>query len=107
MAKCVNSTTASQVERRSKLRSIMLMAWSSKRETPTRAFADCLRGAWKYTKASEKYVAQFMKRARANGGVVRFSPDLTRSPIKSSLRGKRYGRRTDYQAAYMTARLGY
>jgi hypothetical protein len=94
-------------QRRNRLRSIMLMAWSIYRYYPERGFADCLRGAWKWTRETDKEAAKFMKRAAKAGGVVRLSADLTRSPIKSSLRGKRYGCRTDYQAAYMTARLGY
>ena len=106
MAKCVNSTTVPQVERRTHLRSIMLMAWSFRRADPARSFASCLRGAWKWSKGMAKEAARFMARARKGGGMVRLSSDLIRSPIRNSLRGKRDGRQADYQAAYMTSRLG-
>lgn len=92
---------------REKLRSIMGVAWSFSRTDPTRAFSDCLRGAWRWCKGMAKTTAAFMKRARKAGGAVKLSADLIKSPIRSSLKGQRYGRRRDYQAAYLTARLGY
>ena len=88
-------------------RTVMLTAWSFRRAEPTRAFADCLRGAWKWIKRLDKATDKFLANARKAGGVVRFSPDLTRSPIRRSLSGQRYASRKAYSAAYMTARLGY
>ena len=92
-------------QHKSSLRSIMLIAWDFRRADPARTFADCLRGSWAWSKRMAKHAAKFMKRA-AKGGVVRLSPDLTRSPIRRSLRGQRYEGQKAYQAAYATAVLG-
>ena len=92
--------------RKSTLRSIMITAWSFRRSEPTRAFADCLRGAWRMIKRLDRATCKFLQRAQKVGGVVRLSPDLTRSPIRSSLSGTRYAGRKAYQAAYHTAWLG-
>ena len=87
-------------------RSVMLTAWAFRREEPSRAFSDCLRGAWRWIKRVDKATGKFLQRAQKAGGVVRLSPDLTRSPIGRSLSGTRYAGRKAYQAAYHTAWLG-
>ena len=87
-------------------RTVMLTAWGFRRSEPCRAFADCLRGAWKWIKRLDKATGKFLQRAQEAGGVVRFSADLTSSPIRRSLSGTRYAGRKAYQAAYHTAWLG-
>jgi hypothetical protein len=85
---------------RSNLRSIMLMAWDFRRGEPGRAFADCLRGAWKLSKKLARAAARIVKQAARNGGHLRLSYDLTRSPTKSELRGQRYAGAKAYSACY-------
>ncbi len=87
-------------------RTVMLMAWASRRAEPTRTFADCLRGAWRWVKGMAADAARIMKRARKAGGVIRYSSDLTKSPIKRSLIGNRGAGTTAYTAAYHTAWIG-
>ena len=84
----------------------MLTAWGFRRAEPTRHFADCLRGAWRMIKRLDNAADKLIARAQKAGGVVRLSPDLTRSPIRRSLSGTRYAGRKAYQAAYHTAWLG-
>ena len=91
--------------RRASLSRLMTMAWDFRRSEPGRAFADCLRAAWKLTKGLAKEAARF--RAKAAGGHVRLSPSLISSPIRRATAGQRYGRARDFQAAYITARVGY
>jgi len=92
--------------RRTQLHHIMSMAWAFRRSEPGRPFADCLRGAWRTAKASAREAARFMAKAKAAGGRVRLSPSLIASPIRRATLGQRYGRTRDYQAAYLTARIG-
>ncbi len=87
-------------------RSVMNIAWSAKRAEPARAFADCLRGAWKWVKASAKHAAKFMAKARRNGGRVNFSGSLIRSPSTASFAGVRYGRTLDRHAGAMISAMG-
>ncbi len=60
-------------------RSVMNIAWSAMRTEPARAFADCLRGAWKWVKKSALAAAKFMARARRTGGQLNLSPRCCRS----------------------------
>jgi hypothetical protein len=85
-------------------RNVMLMAWSFKRSEPGRTFADCLRGAWRFSKRMAETAAAFMRRARAAGGQVRFTRSLIRSPLARKLGP---GSRADYAASYTTAVVGY
>lgn len=89
-------------------RNVMQMAWSFFREArangESRSFADCLRGAWAFSKRLAQTAGQFMARARRAGGRVRLSPSLIRSPLGRSLG---HGTQRDFQAAYLTARIGY
>lgn len=86
-------------------RNVMLTAWSFQRAEPDRPFAECLRGAWKWTKGMAKTAAEFRAKARS-GARVDFSPSLIRSPIQRSLTGQRYAGLRDSQAAITTSRLG-
>ena len=85
-------------------RSVMLTAWGSKRAEPARTFADCLRGAWAFTKRIAKTAAKFA--AKAGKGMVHFSPSLIRSPSTNHFAGLTYGRTRDQQAGRMISRMG-
>lgn len=87
-------------------RSVMNIAWSFQRSEPARAFADCLRGAWKWVKASAKTAAKFMARARRNGGRLNLSPSLIRSASTNAFRGVAFGGALDRQAGAMISRMG-
>jgi hypothetical protein len=91
-------------ERRKDLRSIMLIAWDFRRAGPERTFADCLRGAWAWTRRMAADTRAFM--ARMKGRRIDFAPSLIRSPIANTNRGRRYGGVADHKAAYLTSRLG-
>ncbi len=86
-------------------RSIMLMAWSFRREEPARAFADCLRGAWKLTKRLGGFARKLAAKAKG-ANVLQLSPSLIRSPLQRVTRRERYGRYADFKAAYITAVVG-
>lgn len=92
-------------DRRKSLRSLMLIAWDFRRADPARPFADCLRGAWAWTKRLAADTRRFMAR---NSGARRldFSPSLIVSPIANVNRGRRYGGVADHKAAYLTSRIG-
>jgi hypothetical protein len=49
--------------------SVMSLAWSFKREEMDRAFADCLRGAWKMIKGLTKAVAKLFNAASRSAGL--------------------------------------
>lgn len=91
--------------RRNSLRSIMATAWSFRRSEPGRAFADCLRGAWKLAKGMAKAAAKLVARAAKSGGSIRFN-DLTQSPVRRALAGQRYAGRRAFVAARTTAFVG-
>lgn len=93
-------------KRRAALRSIMGMAWDFKRAEPDRAFADCLRGAWKLSKRLDAEGARLRRLAQRSGGALRFSPALYSSPVFRATRRQAKGRYADYKGAYTTARLG-
>jgi hypothetical protein len=86
-------------------RNVMTTGWALFREGRTmrdgRTFADCLRWAWAHVRR------EMAKAAFAAMQVVRLSPSLIRSPIARASSTERFGRRCDFKAAYMTARLGY
>jgi hypothetical protein len=63
-------------------RSVMLMAWVSKRAEPTRSFADCLRGAWRFEKRAANSAAKFRRLVRP-GVRIDFSRSLIRSPASN------------------------
>ena len=86
-------------------RSVMNVAWAFKRAEPARAFADCLRGAWKTVKALAKDAAKFMARVRRGGGRVSLASTAS-SPSTARLSGQRYGRDRDRIAGQMISRLG-
>jgi hypothetical protein len=87
-------------------RSVMNIAWASKRSEPARAFADCLRGAWKFVKGMAAAAAKMMAKARRAGGRLNLSPSLIRSPSTSRLSGQPFGRDRDRIAGQMISRLG-
>lgn len=87
-------------------RQIMQTAWGFRRDEPARAFADCLRGAWKFVRGMAKAAAAFVRRARRSGGRVALSPSLTQSPIQRATATMPHHRRTDFSAAYLTASIG-
>ena len=97
-APCSTAVSAANKTRRS----VMLMAWASKRFEPTRPFSDCLRGAWKFTKDIAKTAAKFAAKARRNGGWTHLSPSLIRSPA-SNRHG--YGTWADRNAGRMISRV--
>jgi hypothetical protein len=85
-------------------RSVMRMAWASYRAEPSRPFADCLAGAWRFTKRMAEWAAQNVRKWK-RAGRVQFG-DLTQSPVKASLRGQLYAGRKAFGAAYVTALVG-
>jgi hypothetical protein len=89
-------------ERKGDLSRIMHMAWdfyrTAKRSLEERTFGDCLKGAWRMTRALASAIARMPKR-----GHLRLSRDLTRSPLRRTFGGDRLG---DFNAAYLTARFG-
>lgn len=89
-------------ERKGDLRRIMHMAWdffrTAKRSLQVRSFGDCLKGAWSMSRGLAAAAARMPKR-----GHWRLSRDLTRSPIRRALGSDRLG---DFNAAYLTARIG-
>ena len=88
------------------LRSIMQTAWEFHRAEPGRAFADCLRGAWKIITGLHRSGAALMKAKGAAEG-LQLSPLLYRSPTVNANRGRPYGRWHAYKAARTTARVGW
>jgi hypothetical protein len=87
-------------------RSIMLMAWDAKRTESARTFSDCLKGAWRFARKMAKATANLMARARRQGGRLRLSLSLIRSPIQRATATAQRAKWTDFKAAYTTARLG-
>ncbi len=87
-------------------RDVMSLAWEFRRSEPTRRFADCLRGAWAWTKKMAACAARFMAAADRVGGKARLAPSLIQSPIRRATARRRYGRIDDFKAAYTTAALG-
>ncbi len=89
-------------DRRAFLRRIMITAWDFARAEPGRAFAECLRGAWKVIRSLHKSGRALM-RAKGSARVLQLSPILYRSPTVN-----RFGsdRRAAFGAAYTTAQLG-
>jgi hypothetical protein len=79
---------------------VMLIAWDARRLNPAQPFADCLRGAWKFMKALAAYNP--LRRARHSWS----TPPFIRSPIARATGSQRFGGRSDYRAARLTARLG-
>lgn len=88
------------------LSSIFTKAWTLRRADPTCSFGRCLKAAWAYMRELAAVARKFVERAKRNGGHLRFSPSLIRSPIQRSLTGTAYGSVLDHKAAYLTSRLG-
>ena len=86
-------------------RSVMNMAWASKRAEPSRPFADCLRGAWAFTKRMAKTAGAFMATA-CRGGWTHLSASLIRSPSTNRFAGQTYGRTLDQDAGRTISRVG-
>jgi hypothetical protein len=86
-------------------RSVMSTAWSFRREEPTRDFADCLRGAWRWFKGMLKATSALRRRMRGASHVM-FSPSLIRSPLARVTSTQRYAGAADSQAARITSRIG-
>jgi hypothetical protein len=81
-------------------REVMLLAWDLHRTYPDRGFADCVRGAWKFTKKlGAKPIPKWAGRRGARR--VAFSSSLIITPI-----GRASARRADWHAARTTSRLG-
>jgi hypothetical protein len=87
-------------------RGVMLEAWRLVRASPTKTFGAVLKEAWASQKLTAETIAKMMRLAARNGGVLNFSPDLTRSPIRRALGADPYASRKARSAAYMTSRLG-
>ena len=88
-------------------REIMLTAWTLKRDEPSRPFGDCLRGAWKLSKAMWKHAAKLRLRMAKGMTHLRLSPSLGRSAIERATATQAYGRVADHKAAYTTSKFGY
>ncbi len=86
-------------------RQIMLSAWARRREDGL-TMAAALVAAWRRERKSQAYIRRLLDRAKANGGNLALSPDLTRSPKRKSLAGSPYAGTRAYQAARTTARFG-
>lgn len=89
-------------DRRSFLRSLMVRAWAAYREEPARAFADCLRGAWRAAKRMAAFTASKANPFRRNT-TVHLKP-VFRSPIDDACGSDR--RHAAFKAAHLTARIG-
>lgn len=80
----------------------MVWAWDARRADPSRAFADCLRGAWKWIKKLDKSAAKLRARIRRFGRL-----DLSRSLIRSPASNAHvYGTTNDRHAGQMISRIG-
>jgi hypothetical protein len=93
-------------ERRQSLRDLMLLAWDLYRSDPSRGFADCLAGAWRWTKGrAARLAAQpgWAKGSRAR--TVAFGTML-QSPIRRSLSGQPYAETRARSAGYVTSMVG-
>jgi hypothetical protein len=88
-------------------RSIMRDAWRQFRTSPGAGFGAALRRAWANQRLMAQTIARMKQIAANNGGVLNFSPDLTRSPIRRALGSDPYARTKARRAAYITARLGW
>lgn len=91
--------------RRTFLRDLMDLAWSLYRSDPARGFADCLMGAWRWTKARTQRAADnaaWLKRHRS--GVAYGS--LVSSPIRRSLSGLPHAGDRSRSAGYVTSVIG-
>jgi hypothetical protein len=86
-------------------REIMLTAWGFRRDDPSRPFADCLRGAWRFVRAIAKEAKALVRRARG-GRRVAFSPSPISSPIQRATSTNRHPGRADWHAARTTSRIG-
>jgi hypothetical protein len=83
--------------------SVMSLAWSFKREEMGRAFADCLRGAWKMIKGLTKAVAKLFNGASRSAGL---HGSAVRSAAWDRFVTQRY-RRAEFGAANsMISRVG-
>lgn len=87
-------------------REIMLTAWELRRGEPSRDFADCLRGAWRFVRSMAAYAAKFVKRTR-RAGRVSFSPSLISTPIGRATTAVIRPGRADWHAAKITSRVGW
>lgn len=91
--------------RKAFLRELMALAWSLYRSDPARTFADCLSGAWRWSKACPKRRAEnaaWLKRHR--GGVAYGS--LVASPIRRSLNGLPHAGDRFRTATRLTSSMG-
>ncbi len=89
-------------------RSVMIMAWVFRRETPAKPFALCLKAAWAWTRKMAKAAAKMAARAKANGGRLYFGTAgaLVPSATWNTLGGHRY-RGPEFGAqSRMISRLG-
>jgi hypothetical protein len=88
-------------DRRAFLSNLMKLAWSFFRRDRAegRTFADCLAGAWRFTKR----LAADVKATPMRPAHYRFAP-VIRSPIDRAHGSTR--RHAAFREAYMTARLG-
>jgi hypothetical protein len=101
MENTANKETSTRYELQ---RRVMVLAWERYRDGEGRTrFALCLKGAWKWMLSLRKEARKLLRLAK--GGTVRFSPDLTRSPIRRALRGPYAGPRAA-TASRWTSRLG-
>jgi hypothetical protein len=88
-------------DRRAYLSRIMTLAWSFFRRDRAagRSFADCLAGAWRFTKRLDAD----LKARPMRKGHHRFAP-VIKSPIDRAHGANR--RHGAFRAAYLTARIG-
>ena len=87
-------------------REIMLQAWAFQRAEPSRAFGDCLRGAWKLVRGLASAAKKLLRLARRSGGRVCLSSSLIHTPIGAATATARHPGRADWRAARTTGRLG-
>lgn len=91
--------------RRSYLKDVMDLAWGLFRCAPERGFADALRGAWRWTKASAARMAATPVWITAPRSAPVALRSMLQSPIRRSLSGPYAGERAR-SAGYVTSMLG-
>lgn len=72
--------------RKSYLRDLMNLAWGLNRSDPTRGFADCLAGAWRWTKGRPARLASAPSWAKGDRPMHLPLRSMLQSPIRRSLR---------------------
>jgi hypothetical protein len=87
-------------------REVMLSAWRMFRSSSGTNFRFELKEAWARQRRMVKTIASMKASAAQSGGVLSFSSDLTRSPIRRAIGSDPYAGTKARRSAYLTARLG-